>query len=288
MTKKSISRICGAVITAITIIFIVSGINYNVNNRNVLVFQFGKITHVYEEPGLYFTCPILQSKKSIFMGERLYDIPTTGVTTSDKKAMSANAYVTWKITDIQKYYKTLNSPKTAQSRIDTSVYSSMKNVISSTSQDDVISGKDGTLSKAILEKVDLSNYGIAVTNVEIKLLDLTDDNKQAVYERMISERNVIAAQYTAEGQKEASNIKSNAQKEAQTTISNAEAEAAETIAEGESQYYNILANAYSSSEEKTDFYKYWSELKATKEALQNGGTIIIDKTNPLYDILINK
>lgn len=260
--------------------------HYNVQHRNVLIFQFGKIVAIKEDPGAYFTLPLIQSKKSIFTGERLYDIPTTGVTTSDKKSMSVNAYVTWRIVDMRKYYQTLNSVETAQGRIDTAVYSSIKNVISSTTQDDVISGKDGSLGTTILNRItSLSAYGIEVTNVEIKVLDLPEDNKNSVYDRMISERNVIAAQYIAEGEKEAKTIKSKADAEARATRSNAEAQAAGIIADGETQYYSILADAYSTDPEKTAFYKYWTELEALGEALGNGGTIVVDTGNPLYQIL---
>ena len=83
----------------------------------------------------------------------------------------------------------------------------MKNVISSTLQDDVISGKDGSLSTNILKKINLEEYGITVAKIEMKLLDLPSDNKNAVYQRMISERQAIAAEYKANGEKESRNIR---------------------------------------------------------------------------------
>ncbi|MDO4478253.1 MAG: protease modulator HflC [Lachnospiraceae bacterium] len=280
------------VLTIVIIIALALGIgsfHYNVQDRNVLVFQFGKIVALKEDPGVYFTIPFIQTQKSIFTGERLYDIPTTGVTTGDKKSMSVNAYVTWRIVDTKKYYQMLNSVETAQGRIDTAVYSSIKNVISSTTQDDVISGKDGSLGTAILNRItSLAAYGIEVTNVEIKVLDLPEDNKKSVYDRMISERNVIAAQYTAEGIKEADTIKAKADADARTTVSNAEAEAATIIADGEAQYYQILAESYSADPAKTAFYKYWTELEALQESLANGGTIVVSEDNPLYGILTHQ
>ncbi|MDO4623295.1 MAG: protease modulator HflC [Eubacteriales bacterium] len=284
--KKSVGKTFAIVIVLVLLLSGFSCFHYNVQNREVLVFQFGKIVSIKDTPGVYLTIPFIQNTKSIFTGERLYDIPTTGVTTSDKKSMSANAYVTWKIVDTKKYYQTLNSVETAQSRIDTSVYSSIKNVISSTAQDDLITGKDGSLGTTILKRItSLASYGIEVTNVEIKVLDLPEDNKQSVYDRMISERNVIAAQYTAEGEKEANTIKAKAEADARSTKSNAEAEAAAIIADGETQYYSILAEAYSENADKTAFYKYWTELEALREAMANGGTIMVDPDNPLYKVL---
>ena len=282
----------GIIVTAIIFIFALLfgrlAFHYNVKSLNVLIFQFGKVVDVKEDTGVYFTIPLIQSTKSIYVGERLYDIPTTSVTTSDKKSMICNAYVTWRVVYAKTYYQKLSSVETAKGRIDTAVYSAMKNVISSNTQDDVISGKDGSLCLTIRNKIkSLASYGIEVTNLEIKVLDLPDENKASVYERMISERSVIAAEYTANGEKEANTIKSQTDSTVRQTKSDAEAEAASIIADGETQYYQILADAYSKSEERRAFYKYWTELEALKNSLNNGGTIVIDENNPLYTILIN-
>ena len=285
-------KIIGISITAIVLIIAVligfSSFNYNIEEYDVLVFQFGKVIDVKEEPGVYFTIPLIQNSKPIFVGERIYDIPTTNVITSDKKSMICNAYVTWRIVDTKTYYQKLSSVETAQGRLDTAVYSAMKNVISSTSQDAVISGKDGSLGISILKRItSLSDYGIEVTNVEVKVLDLPDDNKESVYQRMISERNAIAAQYTANGEKEANTIKSQTDANTRKIKSDAEAEAAQIIADGEEEYYKILAEAYSKSSDKKDFYEYWVNINALQDSLKNGGTIVIDESSPIYDILVN-
>lgn len=283
--------VCNAILAIVAIIAIVitaGSFHFNVKDRDVLVFQFGKVINVKNEPGVYWTIPLIQNTKSIFVGERIYDIPTTNVTTSDKKSMICNAYVTWKITDTKLYYQQLSSVETAQGRLDTAVYAAMKNVISSNNQDRVISGKDGSLGETILKKINLSQYGIEVTDVEIKVLDLPDDNKSAVYDRMISERNAIAAQYTADGEKEANTAKSKTDAEVRQIKSDAEAQAAATIAEGEAEYYRILADAYSKSPDKTEFYMYWTGINALEDTLKNGGTFVIDESSPLYDILMNK
>ena len=288
MTNKLKRSIISTIIAILVVLTFAFSFNYNVKDREVLVFQFGKLVNVHSDEGVYFKIPYIQTVKSIFVGERIYDIPRTNVTTSDKKTMICDAYATWKITDIKKYYSKLSSVEAAQDRLNAAVYSSIKNVISSTSQDEVISGKDGSLGANILKKTNLDSYGISVTNIEIKVLDLPDDNKESVYKRMISERQAIAAKYTADGEKTANTIKSETDANVRTIKSNAEAEAADVIANGETQYYQILADAYSKSEDKTEFYKYWSGLEALKDTLKNGGTYVIDKSSPLYEVLINK
>ena len=118
-------------------------------------------------------------------------------------------------------------------------------IISSTTQDDVISGRDGELSAAILANIgnSLDQYGIALLSFETKKLDLPGDNKAAVYERMISERDNIAATYTAEGSSEAQIIRNTTDKEVTVLLSEADKEAAILVSEGEAEYMRILSEA---------------------------------------------
>lgn len=280
-----------SIMAGLAIIVILLGTSffgYNTKNHNVLILQFGEVVSIKEEPGIYFKLPIIQTDKSIYVGEQLYDVPSSEVITSDKKSMIANCYVTWQITDPKKFYQTLSSESVAEGRIDVAVYNAMKNVISSIPQDAVISGKDGSLGDTILKKISMEKYGIAITANEIKVLDLPDSNKGAVYDRMISERNAIAAEYRANGDKNAQNIQSATDAQVRTLISEAQVIAANTEAEGESEYFRILAEAYGSSPERQEFYNFIIGLDAMKESLSKGGTITIDKDSPIYDILINK
>lgn len=279
-------RVSLAIVICLGVLIGSLAFNYNVKEKQVLIFQFGQVVDVQTEPGVYFIIPVVQSKKTIYVGEQLYDVPSTDVITSDKKSMIANCYVTWQITDAKKYYQTLSSETVAQSRIDVAVYNAMKNIISSTSQEDVIGGKDGSLGDSILKKItSLSQYGIEITQIEVKVLDLPDDNKTAVYNRMISERNAIAAEYTANGEKEAATIRSQTDANVRKIVSDAEVQAADTVAEGEQEYYKILADSYGKSSERREFYEFMIGLEALKDSLSNGGTIVIDQNSPLYEIL---
>lgn len=286
--KKNIRTIVFAVIAILVIFIGTSFFGYNTKNNNVLIVQLGEVVDTKTEPGIYFKIPIIQTTKSIYVGERLYDIPSSEVITSDKKTMIANCYVTWKVTDPKKYYQTLSSEAVAQGRIDVVVYNAMKNVISSTTQDDVIGGKDGSLGATILNRISMEQYGITITANEIKVLDLPDVNKEAVYNRMISERNAIAEEYKANGERDAKNIRSAADARARTLVSDAKVIAATTQAEGESEYFKTLADAYGASPERQEFYNFIIGLEAMKESLANGGTVTIDKNSPLYNILINQ
>lgn len=277
-------------IVAIVAIIIVTSMFYILEpNESGLVKQFGKVVDCQMTPGLYVKIPIIQDVTYTNTGERLYDLEKSDVITADKKSMIADCYCIWQVTDPLKFYQTLaNSSKTAESRIDVSVYNAMKNEISSTKQDDVISGKDGTLNSAIMNKIDgMESYGITINDVEMKQLDLPEDNKQAVYQRMISERGVISAQYTAEGQQQAKEITNQVDSKVRVMLSDAKTQAASLEAEGESEYYRILSEAYNSSDDAREFYQFMIGLNSLKESLKNGGTIVIDETSPLYEVIKN-
>ncbi len=127
-------------------------------------------------------------------------------------------------------------------------------------------------------------YGIEISAVEVKKLDLPDDNKQAVYTRMISERENIAAQYTAEGKSEAKMIENTTDKEVSIMLSDAQAKAEATVAEGEAEYMKILTNAYSDPA-KMDFYSFVRALDALKESMRGDNkTIILSDDSPIAQI----
>ena len=285
MKKKSVFII--AVVAVLAIMIINSGMVVTYPNEYTVIKQFGRIESIRQEPGLSMKIPFIQTAEKIENEVLLYDLAVSDVMTKDKKSMIADCFVLWKIEDPYKYTQTLSAQKSnAEFRIDTITYNSLKNVISSLSQEEVISGRDGELAKAIQDNIGnkLEQYGIKLLAVETKSLDLPDENKNAVYERMISERNNIAATYQAEGQEEAKEISNNTNAEIIVMQSEADAQAEEIIAKGEAEYMRILSEAYNDPE-KADFYIFLRSLDAAKATMTgNNKTLIIDETSPIAQI----
>lgn len=256
-------------------------------NEYSLIRQFGKIDHVVSEPGVSLKIPFIQSVDKLPNQTLVYDLSPSDVITSDKKTMICDSYILWKISDPLKFAQTLNSSIiNAESRLDTIIYNSTKNIISSTTQDEVITGRDGKLSAAIISNIGntLDQYGIVLLDFETKQLDLPGDNKAAVYERMISERDNIAATYTAEGNSEAQIIRNSTDMEVTIKISEAQKKAEILIAEGEAEYMRILSEAYS-DESKTDFYSFVRSLDALKISMSgNNKTVILSPDSPIAQI----
>ena len=256
-------------------------------NEYTLVKQFGKIERIIDRAGLSFKTPFIQTTDTLPKRILLYDLAASDVITMDKKTMVADSYVLWKISDPQLFVQTLNSQvANAESRINAAVFMSMKNIISSLEQTEVINGRDGELTQMIMENLgdSMEQYGIELITVEIKRLDLPDDNKNAVYERMISERNNIAASYIAEGEAEATKIRTQTDYEISVSISEAKAEAEATVAAGEAEYMKILSEVYA-DESRSDFYTYVLSLDAAKASLVGTNkTLILNQESPITQI----
>ncbi len=280
-----------AVIAVFALLIGYSSIVVTYDDEYKLVRQFGKVDRVITKSGISFKIPFVEAVDTIPRNILIYDVPASDVITKDKKTMVADTYVLWKITDPLKFAQTLsNSTSNAESRINTLVYNSLKNVIGSLSQTDVISSRDGALSSMIMDGIgtSLTGYGVNLVSVETKQLDLPYDNKEAVYERMISEREQMAAQYKAEGDSQSQIIKNTTDKEVSIMLSEAQATAESTIAEGEAQYMKILSAAYK-DENKSEFYSFVRSLDAAKASLTGDNkTLILSKESPLAQIFLGK
>lgn len=284
--KKKLGSAFGVVILIAVLVVLVNSAFVIRENQYGLVREFGRIERVISDSGLYFKIPFIQEKDTVTKEILLYDIAKSDVITQDKKSMIVDSFVLWRVIDPKVFAQTLNtSEQNAEGRINVAVYNSIKNVISSMTQSDIIAARGQKLTNLIMENVTgIHQYGIEITTVEIKLLDLPEDNKNAVFERMISERENIAATYTAEGNSDAQKIKNTTDKETTVMISEAEMNAEILKAEGEAEYMREIANAYD-GEQKADFYRFTRSLDAVKSSIRGGNkTIILDKDSPITQI----
>lgn len=256
-------------------------------NEYTLIKEFGKIKTVISEAGISFKKPFVQTADTLPSNIQLYDLSESEVITKDSKTMITDSYVTWKITDARLFAQTLNSSlSNAESRIDVAVYNAMKRIIGSMTQSELITERDGQLSEKTFENIgdSMKEYGIDILTIETKHLDLPDSNKEAVYERMISERENIATTYTAEGESEAKQIRNTTNNEINVMLSNADLEAQKLIAEGEAEYMRILSDAYA-DEERSEFYSFTRALDAAKTSFVGSNkTLILSSDSPLAQI----
>ena len=254
--------------------------------------RFSKIISTTDTAGLHFKIPFIDSVKYFPRATQFYDIPPSEVLTSDKQNMTVDCYILWSISDPKLFYQTLGSISVAEQRLDALTYNELKTVMGTLAQADIINMEDGAKRNEIYDNIaaDVNTlaaaYGIRVEDVKIKQFDLPESNLNAVYSRMISERNQMAEKYTADGNYEASIIRNDVDKQVNIIISDAEAAAAQLVAEGEAEYMRLLAEAYDTPDKK-DFYEFTLALDALIQSLTGDEkTVILDANSELAQILM--
>ena len=279
-------------VIALALIIVLSSSVFTVReNEYACTVRFSKIIDTTSEAGLHFKVPFVDTVKYFPKATMLYDIPPSEVLTSDKQNMTVDCYILWSISDPKLFYQTLGATAVAEQRLDALTYNELKTVMGTLAQADIINMEDGGKRNDIYAGIasdvdDLAKvYGIHVEDVKIKRFDLPDSNLQAVYNRMISERNQMAEKYTADGNYEASIIRNQVDKQVNILVSDAKAEAAKREADGEAEYMRLLAEAFNTPD-KQDFYEFTLALDALKASLTGDEkTIILDGNSQLARIL---
>ena len=284
-----------AIITIVILLILAIGLSgslYTVReNQYACTFRFSEIVNTTETPGLHFKMPFVDSVKYFSKATQFYDIPPSEVLTSDKQNMTVDCYILWQVSDPQQFYRALGTTAKAEERLNAITYNALKNAMGRLAQADIINMNDGAERNEIYESItttvdnQAATYGIRVEDVKIKQFALPESNLNAVYSRMISERNQMAEKYTADGNYDASIIRNEVDKQVNIIVSNAEAEAAKLEAEGEAEYMRMLAEAYDTADKK-DFYEFILALDALKQSLTGSEkTIILDADSDLARIL---
>lgn len=287
--KKAVKAI--TVVLLLVILF--TGLNtlYIVQeNEYAVITRFAKIVEIKSEPGLYVRLPFLDSVGKLPKNQMVYDLNPSEVLTGDKKAMVVDNYTIWKIDDPLRFVQTVSYISVMEERLAEAVYNAVKNTLGGIDQNQIINSQDSQrnqINQKITDTVNtqLRNYGVSIISAEIKRLDLPEDNEQAVWKRMISEREQMAASYVADGKYEAKKIENETDKEVAIIVSSAKADAEKLKGEGESEYMRILAGAYDSAE-KAEFYEFLRTLEAAKVSVKGDKTLILPKDSPIARIFM--
>jgi len=277
-------------ILILALIVLSNSIVYVYEDRYVCVKRFNRVVAIHDEPGLAFKVPFLDVAQEIPKNAIIYDLQPSDVLTKDTKAMTVSSYAIWRIVDPLKFLQNAENTYNAERRLDALTYNAVKNLISSMDQLDVISTRGQELDRNIASNVReqmLSNYGIYVVDIKIKQFDLPQDNKDAVYTRMISDRAQLAARYNAQGRSEADIIKNTADREVVVLVSQARSKSEQLRGEGEREYMRILAEAYNTPE-RAEFYEFVRSMDALKASLRGETTVIMPMDTPLMRWLAEK
>ncbi|BEP28250.1 protease modulator HflC [Helicovermis profundi] len=281
------------IVIGIIMFFAITGSFYQVKeNEFAYVTRFSKYIGIKKTAGLKFKLPILDKVRKIPKNRMIYDITPSDVITGDKKTLVVDNFAVWQINDPYLFMKTVSRISEMENRLDAVVYNAVKNKLGTMKQTSIINANNSSIDEvntAITEQVNkqLKSYGVSTIAVEIKRLDLPSDNENAVYNRMISERNQMAESFRAAGKLEASKVVNETDKEVGILLSKAIADAEELKGQGESEYMKIISNAYS-TKDRSEYYKFVRSLDTLKIVMKGDKTLFLPSDSYIVKVLNGK
>lgn len=281
--------ISGAII-AIVVVILASGSLYIVKEDEYkAVMQFGEAKKIVREAGLHLKIPFIQTTKSLPKYQMVYGSQPSNILTKDQKPIIVDNYTIWRISDPNQFLRSVRELSIATERIENAVYSTVRRKLSQIEYGDIISENTarGNLNAEITNEVSiaLGQLGIEIIDVRIKRTDLPEENKQSVYNRMISDRKAMATRYLSEGEEEKLKITSNADREAIELLAKAEADSKMIIAEGEQEAARIYNEAYGKDPE---FYNLYRTLQSYVKTFEGNPVIMLPIDSPYTRILLGK
>lgn len=245
---------------------------FTVDQRNTgVVFQFGEAVRIIDNPGLNIKIPFIQNVR--FLDKRILNVTAEEkeLTASDEKRVIVDAFAKYQITNPVKFIKTVNNYSGATLRLNKLLESSMRTVIGRVPLNTLLTEKRSDLMLQIRDLVhkEAASFGIKIIDVRILKSDLPQENSDAIYSRMQTERNKEAKQIRAEGEEESARIKSRADKESQIILATAFMDAQKIKGIGDAEAAKLYNQAYSKDPE---FYKFYRSLIAYKKSLAKDNT----------------
>lgn len=268
------SGIAGIVSLLVLLVAIVVGYSsvFTVNQtEQALLVRLGEPVRVVTEPGLNFKVPFIDAVISI--DKRILDLenPSQEVIASDQKRLVVDAFARYRIKDPLRFYQTLGSIQAANIQLTTLLNASLRRVLGEVTFIQVVRDERDVLMARIREQLDreATSYGIAVVDVRIRRADLPEQNSQAVYQRMQTERQREAAEFRARGGQRAQEIRSKADREATVIVAEANSESEKIRGEGDGERNRLFAEAYGKD---ADFFAFYRSMSAYENSLKHNDT----------------
>jgi len=263
-------------IVALILFFIVVIVAYSAlftvqQTEQALVVRFGKPVDIATEPGLHFKAPFIDTV--IPIDKRILDLenPSQEVIASDQKRLVVDAFARYRIKNPLRFYQSVGTIQAANLQLTTLLNAALRRVLGEVTFIQVVRDEREALMGRIRDQLDkeADGYGIQVVDVRIRRADLPEQNSQAVYQRMQTERQREAAEFRAQGGQKAQEIRSNADREAVVIVAEANSKAEQTRGEGDAERNRLFAEAYGKD---PDFFAFYRSMTAYENGLKGTDT----------------
>ena len=272
-------NVAGGVIAALVLVALIAafGAMFTVYQTDqVIVVRLGQPIRVVTDPGLNFKFPMLD--RVISVEKRIVDLenPAQEVIASDQKRLVVDAFARYRINDPLKFYQTIGAIEGANARLSTLLNSALRRVLGEASTIDIVRDKRAQLMSLVRTQLETEaqSFGIAIIDVRIRRADLPEQNRQAVYQRMQTERQREAAEFRAEGSQRSQEIRARADRDVTVLTAEAQSKGEQTRGEGDAERNRIYAEAYGRD---PDFFTFYRSMQAYESGLRSSDTRMVLK-----------
>jgi len=266
--------IAGGIVLVLVVLALITGYSslFTVyQTQQALVVRLGDPVRVVTEPGLNVKIPLIDSV--IGIDKRILDLenPAQEVIASDQKRLVVDAFARYRIQDPLRFYQTVNTIPGANSQLSILLNAALRRVLGEATLSHVVRDERAQLMARVREQLDREAqvYGISVVDVRIRRADLPDQNSQAVYQRMQTERQQEAAQIRAQGSQRSQEIRSKADRDVTVLVAEATSKAEQTRGEGDGERNRIFADAFGRD---PDFFGFYRSMQAYETGMRHNDT----------------
>lgn len=271
--NRSIAIGVGVVSIIAAIVLYLSAFTVSMTQQ-AIVLQFGDPRAVITKPGLHWKLPVIQNV--VYIDKRILNLnaPPEEIIAKDRKRLVVDAFARYRIVDSLRFYQSVGDPRNSSDRLRPNFVSALRNVLGDHTLEELVRDDRAGLMKKIQESFNSAaiQFGIEVVDVRIRRADLPEQNSQAIYQRMQTEREREAAEIRAQGNEEAQRIRSRADREVTVTLAEAERDAQILRGEGDAKRNEIYGAAYSADPE---FFAFYRSMEAYKQSLKSDNTTMI-------------
>ncbi|GHD72149.1 protease modulator HflC [Vogesella fluminis] len=270
-------RLLPSLIGVAVLLLIASSSLFTVDQRQfAMVFQFGEVVRVIEQPGIQFKVPVLQNVR--YYDRRIQTIDPEEpelFNTREKKNVLVDSFVKWRVRDVEQFYKSVGGNELAAvARLKQTINDGLRAEFGQKSVADVVSGQRDQVMEDVRKKanLDAQKIGMEILDVRLKRVDFPDKISASVFERMNSERRTVASQLRSEGAAEAERIRADADRQREVLLAEAYRKAQTMKGEGDAKAGAIYAQAYGKNPE---FYAFWRSMDAYKQTMRNKSDVLV-------------
>ena len=262
--------------TASSALFIVN------ETQQALVIQFGEPKRTVNQPGLKFKLPFIQDV--IFFEKRVLSfIPDEGeeAILKDQKRLKVDTYARFKIVDPLRFFQSVRNEIEARKQLDTIVDSALREELGLRGLKEILSEQRNSITKNIRDQVNIKarTLGMEIIDVQIRRADYPEVTSQAIFARMISERERIAREFRATGEEEAQKIRASAEKQRVVTVADGARQSQEIRGAGDAEAIRIYAESFGQDPE---FFSFYRSMEAYKKSFNQDDTMVINPTGDFF------